>query len=143
MKVTPLTRSLAVTITSFMYGCWLYNVEYLKIQKNVYRINANTTADSINTAPRINSNRKAPKFLNLNNTTPSSLYRHLVTHFVRIFFMFKNFFQITHSFKLPTFLIQIFNSMLGTQNEIFFRYKIVNDVNRKYCTTITYKEEKT
>ena len=55
VKVLPLTRSLAVTITSFMYGCWLYNVEYLKIQKNVlYRIDANTTADSINSAPRIN-----------------------------------------------------------------------------------------
>ena len=144
MKVLPLTRSLAVTITSFTYGCWLYNVEYLKIQKNVYRIDANTTADSINTEPRINSNRKAPKFLNLNNTTASWLYRHLVTHFVRNFyFMFKNFFQITHSFKLLTFLIQIFNSMLGTQNEIFFHLKIVNDVNRKYCTNITYKEEKT
>ena len=101
-------------------------------------------ADLINTAPRINSNRKAPKFLNLNNTTASWLYRRLVTHFVRnSYFMFKNFFQITHSFKLPTFLIQIFNSMLGTQNEIFFHLKIVNDVNRKYCTTITYKEEKT
>ena len=36
-----------------------------------YRIGANTTALLIITASRINSNTKAPKLLNLNNTTAS------------------------------------------------------------------------
>ena len=39
--------------------------------KQTYRIDANTTADSIITAPRVNLNTKAPKYLNLNNTTAS------------------------------------------------------------------------
>ena len=36
-----------------------------------YRIGANTTALLIITASRVNSNTKAPKLLNLNNTTAS------------------------------------------------------------------------
>ena len=36
-----------------------------------YRIGANTTALSIITAPRVNSNARAPRLLNLNNTTAS------------------------------------------------------------------------
>ena len=36
-----------------------------------YRIDANTMADLIITAPRVNSNIKAPKYLNLNNITAS------------------------------------------------------------------------
>ena len=39
--------------------------------RNTYRIDANTTADSIIMAPRVNSNTKAPKYLNLNNITAS------------------------------------------------------------------------
>ena len=41
------------------------------LSKREYRIGANTTALLIITASRVNSNIKAPKLLNLNNTTAS------------------------------------------------------------------------
>ena len=41
--------------------------------RHIYRIGANTTALLIITASRVNSNTKAPKLLNLNNTTASWL----------------------------------------------------------------------
>ena len=44
---------------------------YLPVPTANYRIDANTTADSIITAPRVNLNTKAPKYLNLNNITAS------------------------------------------------------------------------
>ena len=43
----------------------------LDFQTFAYRIGANTTALLIITASRVNSNTKAPKLLNLNNTTAS------------------------------------------------------------------------
>ena len=52
------------------------NLNYYFHEKNmqfVYRIGANTTALLIITASRVNSNTKAPKLLNLNNTTASWL----------------------------------------------------------------------
>ena len=44
---------------------------YKVIVDIVYRIGANTTALLIITASRVNSNIKAPKLLNLNNTAAS------------------------------------------------------------------------
>ena len=42
-----------------------------KLKLSTYRIGANRTALLIITASRVNLNTKAPKFLNLNNTTAS------------------------------------------------------------------------
>ena len=59
-------------ILKFANLCWANKkIQRGEIQNCTYRIDANTTADSIITAPRVNSNTKAPKYLNLNNITAS------------------------------------------------------------------------
>ena len=54
----------------YFFDLFSKNNQDLK-HKQTYRIDANTTADSIITAPRVNLNTKAPKYLNLNNITAS------------------------------------------------------------------------